>query len=174
MSLTSMIGSGSLLCYRIPVEVDDFLSLARARKNILILRLSCYYHMEYLWIIIRDQAELGLDGLGLGWATEQGSGCICPAYVDWGLSVAVNTSQVIDLLSQAHTCLLERKDLLLSCHGLRSFPTDCYGWLLGRRSNHRTEAGPQVLGAWSPSLDEDLDPLIGVEWWKVLMARGGE
>jgi hypothetical protein len=37
------------------------------------------------------------------------------------------------------------------------------GGLLGRRSKHHTETGPAVLRAWSPSLDEDLDPLIGVE-----------
>jgi hypothetical protein len=37
------------------------------------------------------------------------------------------------------------------------------GGLLGRRSKHRTKARPQVLGAWSPSLDGDLDPLTGVE-----------
>ena len=32
------------------------------------------------------------------------------------------------------------------------------------RSKHHTEIVSQVLGAWSPSLDGDLDPLIGVEW----------
>jgi hypothetical protein len=47
--------------------------------------------------------------------------------------------------------------------GFGSFRTDCYGGLLDRRSKHYTEAGPAVLGAWSPSLDGDLDPLIGVE-----------
>jgi hypothetical protein len=35
------------------------------------------------------------------------------------------------------------------------------GELLGRRSKHRTEAEPQVLGAWS--LDGDLNLLTGVE-----------
>ena len=30
------------------------------------------------------------------------------------------------------------------------------------RSKHHTETGSQVLEAWSLSLDEDLDPLIGV------------
>jgi hypothetical protein len=43
------------------------------------------------------------------------------------------------------------------------FWTDYYGGLLGRRSKHRTEVGPQVLGPWSPSFDGDLDPLTGVE-----------
>jgi hypothetical protein len=37
------------------------------------------------------------------------------------------------------------------------------GRLLGRRSKHRTKAEPQVLRAWSPSLDRELDPVIGVE-----------
>jgi hypothetical protein len=31
------------------------------------------------------------------------------------------------------------------------------------RSKHHTEDGPAVLGAWSPSLDGDLDSLTGVE-----------
>jgi hypothetical protein len=46
--------------------------------------------------------------------------------------------------------------------GFGSFWADCYGGLLGSRSKHHTEAGPAVLGAWSPSLDENLDPVIGV------------
>jgi hypothetical protein len=46
------------------------------------------------------------------------------------------------------------------------------GGLLGRRSKHYTEAGPQVLGAWSHSLDGDLDPLIRVEWVNLVCARG--
>jgi hypothetical protein len=62
--------------------------------------------------------------------------------------------------------------LLLSCHGFGSFRTDCYGGLLGRRSKHHTEAGPAVLGAWSPSLDKDLDPVTGVEWVGLVYARG--
>jgi hypothetical protein len=45
------------------------------------------------------------------------------------------------------------------------------GGLLGWRSKHRTEAGPQVLGAWSLSLDGDLDPLIGVERVVLASAR---
>jgi hypothetical protein len=40
--------------------------------------LSCYYHMEYIWIIIEDRAGLGWDGLGLGWATERGSSALVP------------------------------------------------------------------------------------------------
>jgi hypothetical protein len=43
--------------------------------------------------------------------------------------------------------------------GLDSFRTNCYGGLLGRRSKHHTEPGPAVSGAWSPSLDGDVDLL---------------
>jgi hypothetical protein len=71
-----------------------------------------------------------------------------------------------DLLSRAYTCLWGREDLFLSCHGFRLFPD----WLFRvviyiglRRSKHHTESRPAVLGAYSPSLDGDLDPLIGVE-----------
>jgi hypothetical protein len=31
------------------------------------------------------------------------------------------------------------------------------------RFKHHTEAGAAVLGAWSPSLDGDLDPMTGVK-----------
>jgi hypothetical protein len=47
--------------------------------------------------------------------------------------------------------------------GSGSFWTDCYRWIIAWRSKHRTKLGPQVLGAWSPSLDGNLDPLIEVE-----------
>jgi hypothetical protein len=48
------------------------------------------------------------------------------------------------------------------------------GGLLGWRSKHHTEAGPVELGAWSPSLDEDLDPVTGVEWVGLVCARGAD
>jgi hypothetical protein len=47
--------------------------------------------------------------------------------------------------------------------GFGSFWTYYYGWIIGRRSKHHTEAGPAMLGAWRPRLDGDLDPLTGVE-----------
>jgi hypothetical protein len=40
------------------------------------------------------------------------------------------------------------------------------------RSKHNTETGSQSWGAWSPSLDRDLDPLIGVEWVGLVCAWG--
>jgi hypothetical protein len=50
--------------------------------------------------------------------------------------------------------------------GFGSFRTNRYGGLLDMRSKHHTKAGPSVLGAWSPSLDGDLDPLdrSGTGW----------
>ena len=40
------------------------------------------------------------------------------------------------------------------------------------RSKHHTETRSQVLGVWSPSLDGDLDPVIGVEWVDLVCAWG--
>jgi hypothetical protein len=56
----------------------------------------------------------------------------------------------------------ERFVTLLSWVPALSGPT-VMGGLLGRSSKHHTEAGPAVLGAWSPSLDGDMDTVIGVE-----------
>jgi hypothetical protein len=71
--------------------------------------------------------------------------------------------QVTDILSRAHTCLWEQEDLLLSCHGFWLFSDRLLGVGFWWRSKHHTEPRPAVLEAWSPSLDGDLDPLIGVE-----------
>jgi hypothetical protein len=62
--------------------------------------------------------------------------------------------------------------LLLSCHGFWFFPDRLLGVDYRWRSKHCTEAEPHVLGAWSPSLDGDLDPLIGVEWVSLVCAWG--
>jgi hypothetical protein len=40
------------------------------------------------------------------------------------------------------------------------------------RSKHHTKTGSQVLGAWSPSLDGNLDPLTRVERVGLVCARG--
>jgi hypothetical protein len=67
-------------------------------------------------------------GMGIG-----GCNRLCPAATGHGLVVlfpylcqlrtvrCMDPGQVTDLLSRAHTCLWEQKDLLLSCHGLRLF-----------------------------------------------------
>jgi hypothetical protein len=60
---------------------------------------------------------------------------------------------------------------LLSWVSALSGPT-VIGGLLGWRSKHHTEARPAVLGAWSPSLDGDLDPVTGVERVGLVCARG--
>jgi hypothetical protein len=62
-----------------------------------------------------------------------------------------------------HICLWSGKTCYSLVMGSGSFWTDCYRWIIAWRSKQRTELGSQVLGAWSPSLDRDLDPLIGVE-----------
>ena len=53
--------------------------------------------------------------------------------------------------------------MLLSCHGFQLFLDRLLGVGIRWRSKHHTETGSHVLGAWRPSLDRDLDPLIGVE-----------
>jgi hypothetical protein len=100
-------------------------------------------------------------GSGLGWATERGSGCIVPPVSIKDRPLLWMSSQVTDLLSRAHTYLWEWEDLFLFCHGFRLFP----GRLIGDgdrwRSLNRMESGTHILGAWSPSLDGDLELLTG-------------
>jgi hypothetical protein len=51
--------------------------------NILWLLLSCYYQMEYIWIIIGDRTGLCLElDMDLVGQSERGSGCIYPVYVN--------------------------------------------------------------------------------------------
>ena len=120
MSLTSMTGSCRLLCYRTPVEVE-WLPITRERYE---RYYYCYYIIITWKIYMNDNWRP--DGMvlwtGLGLAFERGSDCTCSACVDWGSFVAVDGSQVIDLLSWAHTCLWERKGSLHSCRGFRLFP----------------------------------------------------
>ena len=73
-----------------------------------------------------------------------------------------SASQVIDLLSWAHTCLWEGEGSLRSCRGFWLFLDRLIGRGERWRSKHHTETGSQVLGAWSPSLDEDLT--LWYEW----------
>jgi hypothetical protein len=123
---------------------------SREIGNILLLLLSCCYLMEYKCIrIIRDRAEW------VGWTwTWLGSRAGLWLYLFRLCQLrtvrCIDPGQVTDLLSQAYTCLWERQDLFLSCHGFRLFPD----WLFRvviyiglRRSKHHTKAGPTVLGA---------------------------
>jgi hypothetical protein len=75
----------------------------------------------------------------------------------------VDGSQVTLIILSTYLLMgVRRLVTLLSRVPAFSGPT-IKGGLSGRRSKHRTEARPLVLEAWSPSLDEDLDPLTGVE-----------
>ena len=89
---------------------------------------------------------------------ERGSGCTCFAWVIWGPSVAVDGSQVIDLLSWAHTCLWEQEDSLLSYPRFRLLPDRLIGGRDRWRSKHHSKAAPYVrglrvqvwMGTWTP------------------------
>jgi hypothetical protein len=73
-------------------------------------------------------------GMSIGWCSK-----LCPAATGHNWVVlflcprqlrtvrCMDPGQVTDLLSRAHTCLWEREDLLLSCHGLRLFPDRLIG-----------------------------------------------
>jgi hypothetical protein len=141
-------------------------------ENILLLLLSWYYHIEQICIIIRDQAGLGLDGLGLGWAIERGSVVFVP-------SVSIKDRLLHWTLVRSQTYYPEHILAYMSgktCYsivmGSSSFWTDCYDGLLGRRSKYHTEVGPAVLGAWGSSLNGDLDPVTGVKRVGLVCARG--
>jgi hypothetical protein len=58
----------------------------------------------------------------------------------------MNPSQVIYLLSWAHTCLWEWEGLLLSCHGFWLFSDQLIRGGDRWRSKHHIETGPQVWG----------------------------
>jgi hypothetical protein len=82
-------------------------------------------------------------------------GCnrLCPAATGhslvalFSLSVSImDPGQVTDLLSRAYTCLWERKDLFLSCHGFRLFSDRLIGGGNRWRCKHCIEAEPQVWG----------------------------
>ena len=53
-----------------------------------------------------------------------------------------------------------REDLLLSYPGFQLFPDRLSGWFLGGGPSTALSPGLRD-GAWSPSLDGDLDPVIG-------------
>jgi hypothetical protein len=148
---------------------------SREIRNILLLLLSCYSHMEckYIWIIIGDRAGLCFwIRFGPSWQMSEAQVASVPHVSIKDRSLHWIPGQVTEILSRAHTCLWERKDLLLSCHGFRLFPDRLLGVGFRWRSKHHTEVSPAVLGAWSPSLDGDLDPLTGVKWVGLACAWG--
>jgi hypothetical protein len=104
-----------------------------------------------------------LDGLDLVRRPRKGSGCVFSfvSIEDRSLLWTLVRSQIY----HEHILTYESEKTCYSLvMGFSSFQTNCYGGLLGRRSKHHTETGPAVLGAWSPSLDRDLDPVTRVKW----------
>jgi hypothetical protein len=78
----------------------------------------------------------------------------------------MDPGQVIDLLSQAHTCLWEQEGLLLSCHGLRLFLDRLIGGGDRWMSKHHFEAGPQVWEfGWGPGTRDR----SGMGWSRVCL-----
>jgi hypothetical protein len=71
------------VCYAIGFwqKSSDYLSLVRDREYIIVTIIMLLSHGINMYNNWRS-AKMGLDGLGPGWATEQGSGCICSACVD--------------------------------------------------------------------------------------------
>jgi hypothetical protein len=69
---------------------------------------------------------------------------VFPVRINWGPSVAMDGSQIIDLLSRTHTCLWEWEGSLLSCRGFRLFPN----WLIGggEREDLSTVLRPGLMG----------------------------
>ena len=74
----------------------------------------------------------------------------------------MDARQVTDLLSRAHTWVWRREDLLLSYRGFQLFPDRLIEDGDGVGLSTTLSLGLRC-GAWSPSLDGDLDPLTG-EW----------
>jgi hypothetical protein len=119
--------------------------------------------MKYIWVIIGDWAGLYLElDMDLVGQSKRGSVAFVPPVSIKDRSLQWIPGQVTDILSRAHTGSWEREDLLLSCLGFWLFLDRLLEVGFRWRPKHRTEAGPAVLGAWSPSLDGDLDPLTGV------------
>jgi hypothetical protein len=91
---------------------------------------------NYIWI-----------GCGPGWQLSEAQVTIVPL-------VSIKDRLLLWMVVRSQTYYLERiltygggKTCYFLVMGSDSFQTDCYGWIIGRRSKHRTEAGPQVLGA---------------------------
>jgi hypothetical protein len=101
-----------------------------------------------IWII-RDRAErVGWTWTWLG--NRAGLWLLLFRLCQLRTVCCMDPGQVTDLLFRAYTCLWERKDLFLSCHGFRLFPDRLFRVVIYiglRRSKHHTEAGPAVLGA---------------------------
>ena len=93
------------------------------------------------------------------------------------LSVLVKDRPLHWVLGKSQTYYLEhilgygrREGLLLSCLGFWLFSDRLIG--CGDGGGLSTTLSPGLrCGAWSPSLNVDLDPLTG-EWWLILLVHG--
>jgi hypothetical protein len=100
-------------------------------------------------MVTRQGCGMGIGGCNRLCPTATGHSLI--ALFSWPCRLrtirCMDPSQVTNILSRAHTCLWEREDLLLSCHGLWLFPDRLIGGGDRWRSMHHFEAGPQVWGS---------------------------
>ena len=157
MSLTSITGSCRLLCYRTPVEVEWWLSLARARKYIIgLLSLGIYKNGgKGKWWPGRDMVSV-LVGV---------RGCVAVEHslvTLFSLSMSVKDRSLHKTLGKSqiyypeHILVYERLEgLLLSCCGSGSFRTDCQGFILVEVLAPHWVRDSEAR-ARSPSLDGDL------------------
>ena len=108
-------------------------------------------------LIIKRWKEKWRQGRDMVWVLVGVTGCVprlmglslvtlCSLFrVDYGPSVAVDGSQVTDLLSWAHTCLWEREGSLRSCREFLLFPDRLIGGRERWRSMRHTKIGSQVI-----------------------------
>jgi hypothetical protein len=100
---------------------------SREIGNILLLLLSCYYHMDYIWIIIGDRAGLYLElDMDLVGQSERDLVAFVPPVSIKDRSLHWIPGQVTDLFSRAYTSGwgLGRLVTLLSWAPALSGPTD--------------------------------------------------
>jgi hypothetical protein len=122
-------------------------------SNLSLLTIDGYYY--YYYIHDKMMERKWWPGRDLVWVLVGVTSCVprprgiaglhyFPCLCQLRTVRCMDPGQVIDLLSRAHTCLWERKGLLLSCHGLQLFSDRLIGGGDRWRSKHCIEAGPQV------------------------------
>jgi hypothetical protein len=121
-------------------------------SNLSLLTIDGYYYYYIHNEMVEKEMVTGQGyGMGIGGcnrlcsaATGQSLVALFPYSCRLRTVCCMDPGQVTDLLSRAHTCLWEREDLLLSCHGLRLFSDRLIGGGDRWRSKHHFEARPQV------------------------------
>jgi hypothetical protein len=89
---------------------------------------------------------------------------------DWGPPVAMDSSQVTDLLSWAHTCLWEREDPLLSYYGFQLFSNRLLRVALGGGLSTILRPGLRCWGLES-KFGQGFRPLNrgGIDWSRLCL-----